>query len=42
MVRLGWIYGVLFALMYLLARVRRALTRRDRLAAEPFGSRKTA
>jgi NADH-quinone oxidoreductase subunit H len=42
MVRLGWIYGVLFALMYLLARVRRALTRRDRLAAEPLGSRKTA
>jgi hypothetical protein len=42
LVRLGWIYTVLFVVMYLLARVRRALAQRDRLASEPAGSRKTA
>ena len=39
LVTLSWIFGVLFAAMFLLARLRQALTRRDRLAAEPAGSR---
>jgi NADH-quinone oxidoreductase subunit H len=34
MVILSWIFGVLFVVMFLLARLRQALTRRDRLAAE--------
>jgi len=34
MVILAWIFGVVFVLMFLLARLRQALTRRDRLAAE--------
>ena len=32
---LSWIFGVLFVLMFLLAKLRQALARRDRLAAEP-------
>ena len=32
---LAWVFGALFVLMFLLARLRQALTRRDRLAAEP-------
>jgi NADH-quinone oxidoreductase subunit H len=39
MVTLSWIFGVLFLAMFLLARLRQALTRRDRLAAEPAGTR---
>ena len=42
LVWLGWIYGGLFVVMYLLARLRRALAQRDRLASEPAGSRRTA
>ncbi|HEV8116959.1 MAG TPA: NADH-quinone oxidoreductase subunit NuoH [Thermoanaerobaculia bacterium] len=34
MVVLAWIFGVIFVLMFLLARLRQALARRDRLAAE--------
>jgi NADH-quinone oxidoreductase subunit H len=37
LVMLSWIFGVLFVAMFLLARLRRALTRRDRLSAEPGG-----
>jgi NADH-quinone oxidoreductase subunit H len=39
LVTLSWVFGVLFVAMFLLARLRQALTRRDRLAAEPVGSR---
>ena len=39
LVTLSWIFGVLFLAMFLLARLRQALTRRDRLAAEPAGTR---
>jgi NADH-quinone oxidoreductase subunit H len=39
---LAWIYGGLFVVMFLLARLRRALVRRDRLAAEPQGARESA
>jgi NADH-quinone oxidoreductase subunit H len=39
LVTLSWIFGVLFLAMFLLARLRQALTRRDRLAAEPVGTR---
>ena len=35
LVWLSWIFGGLFVLMYLLSKLRQALTRRDRLAAEP-------
>ncbi len=35
LVWLSWIFGGLFVLMFLLSKLRRALTRRDRLAAEP-------
>ena len=35
MVTLAWILGAIFVLLFLLARLRQALTRRDRLAAEP-------
>jgi hypothetical protein len=38
-VALSWIFGLLFVAMFLLARLRQALTRRDRLAAEPAGAR---
>jgi len=33
LVTLSWIYGGLFVVMFLLSKLRRALTRRDRLAA---------
>jgi NADH-quinone oxidoreductase subunit H len=39
MVVLAWILGALFVVAILLARLRQALTRRDRLAAEPVGAR---
>jgi NADH-quinone oxidoreductase subunit H len=39
---LAWIYGGLFVAMFLLARLRRALARRDRLAAVPHGARESA
>jgi NADH-quinone oxidoreductase subunit H len=39
---LAWIYGGLFVAMFLLSWLRRALTRRDRLAAVPQGMRETA
>ena len=42
LVTLSWIFGVLFLAMFLLARLRQALTRRDRLAAEPAGARKAS
>ena len=42
LVRLGWLFGALFVLMFLLAKLRQALTRRDRLASEPAGARRTA
>jgi len=35
LVWLGWIFGSLFAIMWLLAKLRQKLTRRDRLAAVP-------
>jgi len=35
---LAWVYGALFVLMFLLAKLRQALTRRDRLAAEPVSA----
>ncbi len=42
LVTLSWIFGLLFVAMFLLARLRQALTRRDRLAAEPAGARKAS
>ena len=39
---LSWIYGGLFAAMALLARLRRALTRRERLATVPQGAGESA
>jgi NADH-quinone oxidoreductase subunit H len=39
---LAWVYGLAFVAMFLLARLRRALTHRDRLSTESPGSRKTA
>jgi NADH-quinone oxidoreductase subunit H len=36
--RLGWIYGIGFALMAVLAKLRRVLAKRDRLASVPQGS----
>ena len=39
---LSWIYGGLFVVMALLARLRRALARRERLAATPRGAEETA
>ncbi len=42
LVTLSWIFGVLFVAMFLLARLRQALTRRDRLAAEPASARKAS
>ena len=39
---LAWIYGGLFVVMALLARLRRALARRERLAAIPQGARESA
>ena len=40
--RLAWIFGGLFVLMFLLAKLRQALARRDRLAAAPQSARETA
>jgi uncharacterized membrane protein HdeD (DUF308 family) len=40
LVMLSWIFGVLFVAMFLLARLRQALTRRDRLSAEPASALK--
>jgi NADH-quinone oxidoreductase subunit H len=42
LVALSWIFGLVFVAMFLLARLRQALTRRDRLAAEPAGARKVS
>lgn len=42
LVTLGWIYGAFFVLMFLLAKLRQTLTRRDRLAASPSSARRTA
>ncbi|HYK42200.1 MAG TPA: NADH-quinone oxidoreductase subunit NuoH [Thermoanaerobaculia bacterium] len=42
LVRLGWIYGALFVVLFLLAKLRQALTRRDRLEAVPASARRTA
>ena len=42
MFALSWIYGVAFLLMALLAKLRRALAKRERLAAVPQGARETA
>jgi NADH-quinone oxidoreductase subunit H len=42
LVTLGWIYGAFFVLLFLLAKLRQALTRRDRLAASPSSARRTA
>src|SRR6266540_3319222 len=42
LVMLSWIFGLIFVAMFLLARLRQALTRRDRLAAEPAGARKAS
>jgi NADH-quinone oxidoreductase subunit H len=43
MIALSWLYGGLFVVLFLLARLRRALAKRDRLAAVPAGaSRPTA
>ena len=39
---LSWIYGGVFVALALLARLRRALARRDRLAAVPPGARESA
>ena len=39
---LSWIFGALFVVMLGLARLRRMLTRRDRLSAVPRGAEKTA
>ncbi|MEP6801406.1 MAG: NADH-quinone oxidoreductase subunit NuoH [Acidobacteriota bacterium] len=41
LVRLGWIFGALFVFMFFLAKLRQALARRDRLAAEPAGTRQS-
>jgi NADH-quinone oxidoreductase subunit H len=42
MVTLSWIFGVLFVVLFVLARLRQALARRDRLAAEPASARRSA
>jgi NADH-quinone oxidoreductase subunit H len=42
LVTLGWIYGAFFVLLFLLAKLRQALTRRDRLEAAPASARRTA
>ena len=42
MVALSWMFGGLFVVLYLLARLRRALPERDRLAAVPAGSGRPA
>jgi NADH-quinone oxidoreductase subunit H len=42
MVTLAWILGVVFVVMFLLAKLRRALARRDRLAASPQSARESS
>ncbi|MDQ6894447.1 MAG: NADH-quinone oxidoreductase subunit NuoH [Acidobacteriota bacterium] len=42
LVTLGWIYGAFFVLLFLLAKLRQTLTRRDRLTASPSSARRTA
>jgi NADH-quinone oxidoreductase subunit H len=42
LVWLGWIFGSLFLIMWLLAKLRQTLTRRDRLAAVPQSARESA
>ena len=42
LVTLGWIYGAFFVLLFLLAKLRQALTRRERLSASPSSARRTA
>jgi NADH-quinone oxidoreductase subunit H len=42
LVTLGWILGVLFVVMFLLAKLRRALAHRDRLAAVPQSARESS
>jgi len=42
MIALSWMFGSLFVLLFLLARLRRALSKRDRLAAVPSGSSRPA
>jgi NADH-quinone oxidoreductase subunit H len=42
LVWLGWIFGTLFVIMWLLAKLRQTLTRRDRLAAVPQSARESA
>ena len=42
LVWLAWAFGALFVAMFFLAKLRQALTRRDRLASEPAGARKSA
>ena len=42
LVTLGWVYGAFFVLLFLLAKLRQALTRRDRLEAAPTSARRTA
>ena len=42
LVWLAWVFGALFIAMFFLAKLRQALTRRDRLASEPAGARKSA
>jgi NADH-quinone oxidoreductase subunit H len=42
LVWLAWAFGGLFVAMFFLAKLRQALTRRDRLASEPAGTRKSA
>ncbi|MDQ2978548.1 MAG: NADH-quinone oxidoreductase subunit H, partial [Acidobacteriota bacterium] len=42
LVWLAWAFGALFIAMFFLAKLRQALTRRDRLASEPAGARKSA
>jgi NADH-quinone oxidoreductase subunit H len=42
LVTLGWIYTGLFIVLFLLAKLRQALARRDRLSAAPTSARRTA
>jgi NADH-quinone oxidoreductase subunit H len=42
LVTLAWIFGLLFAIFFLLAKVRQALARRERLATVPTGARESA
>ena len=42
LVALSWLFGGLFVLFFLLAKIRRALARRERLASAPPGARESA